>query len=129
MQPLQYIFSSSEKLRPPLHFEISGFWNAGFVRCRQIGGGPRIESSIQHVDVRMAEEFQEPEKACGTHSGDVVIDDNGAVGIHTVRLDEVFDDPEECLQRLWACIDQADAEDIEASRPRYVTCLLYTSDA
>jgi hypothetical protein len=28
-----------------------------------------------------------------------------------VRLNQVFDDPEECLQRLRARIDQADTED------------------
>ena len=121
MQPLQHVVGGGEQFAPLLHLEIAGFRNAGFVRCRQTGCGPGIEAAVQHMNILVSEEFQEPEKACRSHSGDVVVDDDGAVGVHAFGLNQVFDDPQEGLQRLRAGVDQADAEDIEASRARNVT--------
>ena len=51
----------------------------------------------------------------------IVVDDDGAIRVHALGLDEVLDDPEEGLQWLWTGIDQADAEDIEAARARNMT--------
>src|SRR5678809_488223 len=65
----------------------------------------------------MSEELQKPEEPCRTHAGNIVVDDQVAVGIDTLCLNQVLNDPEKAIQRLLSRINKADAEDVEAPRP------------
>ena len=90
--------------------------------CDGIAGiAPCIEPAVEHVNLMVAEEFEKPEQPCGTHSGDVVIDDNVAVAVHAFGLDEMFDDPHECRKRLRPRIDERNSKDIETPGTGNVT--------
>ena len=91
----------------------SRFGFARFLRHRQPFSRPRIEAAVEHAGVRMAEEFEKPERARRPDAGRVVVDDDRDVVGHTARREQMLDDPEERLQRRRIGVDAADAEEIE----------------
>src|SRR5678815_1590280 len=68
----------------------------------------------------MAKEFQEPEESGGSHPGNVIVNDDRAVCINALRLNQMLDDPEKGIERLLTRVDEAYSEDIEASSARNV---------
>src|SRR5262249_4627328 len=121
IQPGKHVVNGCEQLAPLFHFKIPGLGNNdSFMSDRQSRRLPGGESAVQHVNVLVAEEFKKPEQARGTHAGDIVVDDNGAVGVDALRLNQVLDEPQVGFERFGPGIDKAYPEDVETSRSRNV---------
>ena len=120
MQALKDILRGGEQFPAGLHLEIASFSDGGLLGHGQSGRPPRIETAVEDMNVLMTEEFEEPEEPCGSHAGNVVVDDDGAIGVDTLGLDQVLDDPQEGVQSLRPRVDQADSENIEAPGARYM---------
>src|SRR5438093_10763031 len=108
------LLDGGKAFRPGLHFEIAGLWNRCFMGDRQTCSLPGVEPAVENMHIMMSEEFQKPKQTRRSHSCNVVVCDNGAVVVHALCLNQVFDHPKERFKRLWPGVDKADSENIEA---------------
>src|SRR6266850_1154377 len=101
---------------PGLSFEVAAFGDRGLRRNRQTRVSPGVVTAVEHVNIVVAEEFQKPEQPRGSHSGDIVINHDGAIVVDPLSLDQVFDHPKERFERFRPRIDQRDSKYVKASR-------------
>src|SRR5688572_389885 len=119
MQARQNILRCREKIAPRFLLEVTRSRNHRFMSYRQARGSPCVETTVEDTKVLVAEEFEEPEQASRAHSSGVIVNDDFAVRVDALGLNQMLDDPEERIQRLLSRVDKADPKDIEAARARY----------
>jgi hypothetical protein len=111
---VQVIGTDVERLaHPRLELDLAhtrSFGGAGIA-----GGLPGVTTAVQHMRVRMAQVFQEPETTRRTHAGDAFVKDYGFVQIDAALLKQVLHHPHERGQGFGAGIVQGDAKEVEAA--------------
>src|SRR5215510_6073488 len=85
------------------------------------GSLPGVKTAVQHMRVRMAQVFQEPETTRRPHAGDAFVKDHGFVQIDAALLEQVLHHPHKRGQGFGAGIVQRDAIEIEMHHARYPT--------
>src|SRR5215510_891894 len=98
--------------------ESCRLWGRRFGRGRPACRFPRLNTAIQHPNVWVTEELQEPKSPCRSHAGILFVEDDLLVITYAAQFKDVMDHVHECLKRRFPCVNQAEAKKIKMNRAR-----------
>src|SRR5262249_16012113 len=79
---------------------------------------PCLNTAIQHPNLRVIEELQEPKSPCGSHAGVFLVEDELFIIADAAQFKDVMDHVHECLERRFSCVNQAEAKKIKMNGGR-----------
>src|SRR5262245_56491767 len=117
----KYIIRARQNLPPFGSLEICRFW-ANCLGCgRSAHHFPRLNTAIQHPNIRVTEELQEPKSPRGSHAGVFLVEDHLFIIADAAQFKDMMDHVHECLERRFPCVNQAETKKIKMDRARNVT--------
>ncbi len=96
---------------------VPGAWHRRKSICCQwkIRAGPGSHAAVEDAHIRVAEVFEEPERAGRAHAGVAFVHHHGPIGRHSPQREEVSDHPHEGAQWRFTGVDEAQAPEVQVN--------------